>query len=87
MAVLGCGHYRLRLQAYLYRVSQQIEVPQQEKIMNVLALLDFPYLKQKHKSLCNCLFAVINIFNLLSVKVNFHCWVKLQIYCDIRPLC
>lgn len=30
---------------YLYRIFEQIEVSQQEKIMNILALLDFRNLK------------------------------------------
>lgn len=40
----GICEYGLR---YLYRVFQEIEVPQQEKIMNVLALLDFSNLKSE----------------------------------------
>lgn len=34
---------------YLYRVSQQFEIPQQDKIVNVFTLLNFPNLKQNHK--------------------------------------
>lgn len=34
---------------YLYRVSQQFQIPQQDKIMNVFTLLNFPNLKQNNK--------------------------------------